>query len=454
MIVMKFGGTSVADAARIRAAAEIVRGRAERRPVTVVSALAGVTDLLAAAVGAAKRGERDALEPILADLVRRHRWAMAGAVEDAGRRHALGLAVDAMFEDLRQLLRSVRILGEGTPRSSDSLLAFGEVLSSEIVAAAFLDCGIRARLIDAREVMITDDRFGRAEPVLDEVRSRAARLIGPPLEAGEVPILGGFIGSTRDGRTTTLGRGGSDTTAAVLGAALGAAEIEIWTDVDGIMTADPRRVPGARRCPRVSFAEAAELAYYGAKVLHPASIAPAVRSRIPVRVLNAAAPSSEGTVILDDVAADAPPLASVASREGVTSVRIASRTLRVDPGFLPRVVAAVDDEGLVPDLVVSSEVAVTLALSGRPDGASLARRLAPYAEIEVTEGRGIVCIVGHGLARDPGIRGRVLSALAALDPEMVAVGGSASSVAALVPENRLPACVRALHGQFFETEAA
>jgi aspartate kinase len=454
VIVMKFGGTSVADAARIRAAAEIVRGRLPRRPVVVVSALAGVTDLLVQAVACAKEGEREALEPILADLGRRHRWAVSGCVEHAGRRHDLGLEVDALFEDLRQLLRSVRILGEGTPRSSDALLAFGEILSSRIVAAAFADRGIPSRLVDAREVMITDATFGRAEPDLDEVAARGMRLLTPPVAAGEVPVLGGFLGATRDGRTTTLGRGGSDTSAAVIGAAIGAAEIEIWTDVDGIMTADPRRVPAARRRASVSFAEAAELAYYGAKVLHPASIAPAVRCRIPVRVLNAMRPEGAGTVILDEVAADAPSLASVASRGGVTAVRVASRTLRVDPGFLPRVLAAVDDEALVPDLVVSSEVAVTLVLPARVQDTALARRLTAFAEIEVRDRRGIVCVVGHGLAQEGAARGRVLAALAALDPEIVALGGSATSVAALVPEIRLDACVRALHREFFEGEAA
>ena len=454
MIVMKFGGTSVADADRMRAAGEIVKGRLHRRPIVVVSALAGVTDLLERAVACARSGERDALEPILADLGRRHRWAVSGAVADASRRHDLGVEVDALFEDLRQLLRSVRILGEGTPRSGDALLAFGEILASRIVAAAFVDAGIPSRHVDAREVIITDATYGRAEPQLDAIAARGRRVLIGPVERGEVPIVGGFFGSTIDGHTTTLGRGGSDTSAAVIGAALGAEEIEIWTDVDGIMTADPRRVPTARRRPSVSFAEAAELAYYGAKVLHPASIAPAVRCRIPVRVLNAMRPEGEGTVILGEVAPGAPALASVASRGGVTAVRVASRTLRVDPGFLPRVLAVVDEEALVPDLVVSSEVAVTLVLPARAEGTGLAARLAAFAEIEVRNGRGIVCVVGHGLAEDGATRGRVLAAIASWDPELVALGGSATSVAALVPEDRLDACVRALHGAFFANEAA
>ena len=452
MIVMKFGGTSVADAERILAVAEIVRGRLARRPIVVISALSGVTDLLERAVACARSGERDALEPILADVGRRHRWAVSGCVKDAGRRHDLGLEVDALFEDLRQLLRSVRVLGEGSPRSSDALCAFGELLSSRIVASALEDQGLRARLVDAREVMITDGTFGGAEPDLDEVAARGARLLMGPLAAGEVPVLAGYIGSTTDGRTTTLGRGGGDTSAAVIGAALRADEIEIWTDVDGVMTADPRRVPEARRRASVTFAEAAELAYYGAKVLHPASIAPAVRSKIPVRVLNALRPEGAGTVILDEAPGDASPLASVASRAGVTSVRVASRTLRVDPGFLPRVLAAVDDQALVPDLVVSSEVAVTLVLPSRVADTGLAQSLTSFADIEVRADRGIVCIVGRGLAGEGAARGQVLQALASWNPELVALGGSSTSVAAVVAEGRLDPCVRALHREFFESE--
>jgi len=453
VIVMKFGGTSLADADRIRAAAEIVRGRLPRGPIVVVSALAGVTDLLVRAVAHARQAERDALEPILSDLVRRHRWAVSG-VDDPRRRHDLGLAVDALFEELRQLLRSMRILGEGTPRSSDALLAYGELLASRIATAIFADRGIPARLVDAREVVLTDERHGAAEPSIDEVAARGARLLVPVVAGGSVPVLAGFVGATRDGRATTLGRGGSDASAAILGSALAAEEIEIWTDVDGVMSADPRRVPAATTRASVSFAEAAELAFYGAKVLHPASIAPAVRRNIPVRVLNSMRPEGSGTVIVAEVAPGSAPIASVASRAGVSAVRVASRTLRIDPGFLPRVLATLEEERLAPDLVVSSEVAVTLVLPGRPEADGLARKLADVAEVEVRGALGVVCVVGAGLAADGGTRARALAAIARLRPELVAMGGSASSVAAVVPEDRLDDCVRALHAEFFEGAAA
>ena len=296
---MKFGGTSVADAERILAITEIVRARLPRAPVVVVSALAGVTDLLVRAVRAARASDLEGLEPLLADLERRHRWALAGSVEDPGERHDLSLEIDGRFEDLRRKLRSIRILGEGTPRAVDGVLANGELLSARIVAAAFRARGLPARFVDPREVVVTDARFGEAHPELQAIVSRCRDRVAPLVRAGEIPVLGGYVGATPEGDTTTLGRGGSDTSAAVLGAALDVEEIQIWTDVDGMMSADPRLVPRARTIPRLSFAEAAELAFYGAKVLHPDSIAAAVERQIPVRVLNSHRPDAAGSVVLD-----------------------------------------------------------------------------------------------------------------------------------------------------------
>ena len=450
MIVLKFGGTSVADAERILGVAAIVQARADRQPVVVVSALAGVTDLLVRAVACARAGDREGIEPLLSDLARRHRWAISGAVENAGARHDLTLQVDGMLEDLRQLLRSVRLLGEGTPRASDTLLAFGELLSSRIVAAAFRESGIPSRWVDPREVVVTDDRHGAASADVEATAAKARSLVRPALDAGEVPVLGGFVGATLSGHTTTLGRGGSDTSAAVLGAALGAEEIQIWTDVDGILSADPRLCPAAIVRERVAFAEAAELAFYGAKVLHPAAIAPAVARGIPVRVLNSLRPDGAGTVVLAEAGEGAPPLVAVASRSGATLVRLRSRRMRIDAGFLPAALAALEGEGVVPDLVVSSEVGVAAAVTGKPDGARLAARAGDGVEVELVPAQGIVCIVGSGLSRDAGTRGRVLAALAGHDPELVSLGGSGTSVSALVPEGRLAETVRALHRAFFE----
>jgi aspartate kinase len=454
VIVLKFGGTSVADAERILGVAAIVKARVASRPVVVVSALAGVTDLLVRAVASARAGDREGIEPLLSDLARRHRWAISGAVEPAAARHDLTLQIDGMLEDLRQLLRSVRLLGEGTPRASDTLLAFGELMSSRIVAAALRASGLPSRWVDPRDLVVTDDRHGAATADVEATGVCARALLLPALDDGDVPVVGGFVGATREGHTTTLGRGGSDTSAAVIGAALSASEIQIWTDVDGILSADPRVCPEARVRERVAFAEAAELAFYGAKVLHPAAIAPAVARGIPVRVLNSLWPQGTGTVVVAEPGAGAAPLVAVASRGGASLVRLRSRRMRVDAGFLPQALAALEAEGVVPDLVVSSEVGVAAAVAGRLDAHRLATRAGDGVEVEIHPDQGIVCIVGSGLSTDARIRGRVLAALAEHDPALVSLGGSGTSVSALVPEDRLAGVVRSLHKSFFEEEPA
>jgi aspartate kinase len=451
LIVMKFGGSSVADAERILRTAEIVRARLERRPVVVVSALGGVTDLLVGAVEAARQGDLEGLEPRLADLERRHRWALAGCIDARDQRHDLSLETDRQFEDLRQKLRSVRILGEGTPRAVDAILAIGELLAARIVTAVFHGRGLAARLVDPRRLLVTDDRHGEADPRLEFVGERCALHLQPLIEAGQVPVVGGFVGATPAGETTTLGRGGSDTSAAVIGSVMQAAEIQIWTDVDGLMSADPRLVPTARTIPRLSFAEAAELAFYGAKVLHPDSIAPAVRCRIPVRVLNASRPEGHGSVILDaDPQPSAGGLVSVASRSGVLTLRVLSRRMKADPGFVAGVIDGLRANRLTPDLIVASEVAVHFALPRPGDTARLVREMERFGTVELREDRAIICAVGSG-AGGGGPSGRLaLTALAEWEPELVGVGASGTGLAAIVPRQRLEAAVRGLHRQFFE----
>ncbi len=454
MIVQKFGGTSVADAERILGVVEIVRRSLERGPLVVVSALAGVTDLLSEAVAKARSGEREAIEPILVDLGRRHRWAVSGAVRDPRRRHDLSLEVDGRLEELRVLLRSMRLLGEGTPRSADAILAFGEVLSSAILAAALDAGGVRAAPVDPREVLVTDGRHGAAEP---DVEATSARLrealdrIGP---SGGVPVVGGFVGATPDGRTTTLGRGGSDTSASVFGAGLGAEEIEIWTDVDGILTADPRLVPSARLRPSVSFVEAAELAHHGAKVLHPASIAPAVKRRIPVRVRNSSRPEGEGTVVLAEPARGAPALASIASRTGLRSARAASERMRRDPRLSGRLVEAIEEGGGTVALAIGSDLGARVLFGGSDPAELPSGRFAPEARVETEAGKGTVSVVGWGLASDQDLRARVLRRLASLAPDALVAGASAAAAVAVIADDAVPEAVRSLHREFFEEGAS
>jgi len=450
LIVMKFGGTSVADAERIRAVAGIVRERVDRHPVVVLSALAGVTDLLERAVQVARGGEPDKLEPLLAELERCHRWALAGAIEDAGRLHDLRLEVDGLFDSLRGKLRSIRILGEGTPRARDAVLAFGEVLSTRIAVAAFRDCGLPAVWVDPREVMRTDETFGAAEPDADAVREGCAARLLPLLGAGELPVMAGFVGATPDGETTTLGRGGSDTTAVVLGLGLPAEEIQIWTDVDGLMSADPRLVSGARTLAQVSFAEAADLAFYGARVLHPASIAPAARLRIPVRVLNSMRPDRAGTLILDGPPPTGSAPVAVTSRRGVRLVRVTSRRMRVDCDLLQRVVGTCARLAIAPELVLSSGTSLTWVAPREAPLEALERELGPDLNLDLLESRAVCGVVGAGLAVEGPLRGRVLAELARSNPDLIAQGASRTSILAVLDETRLSSVVHRLHRRFFE----
>jgi len=455
MIVMKFGGTSVATAERILAVADIVAAQRERTPVVVVSALAGVTDLLTRALKHAHAGELAPLEPLLADLERRHRWAISGGIEEADRRHRLTLEMDALFDDLRERLRSLRILREGTPRLRDEILAFGETLSSMIVSSVFQDRGLPARCFDPRTLMPTDAAFGAAQPDLARCVTAVGRHLLPGLAQGQIPVVGGFVGSAPGGETTTLGRGGSDTSAAVLGAAVEAEEIQIWSDVDGMMTADPRRVPGARALAQVSFVEAAELALYGAKVLHPASLAPALDRSIAVRILNALDPSAPGTrLVRERDEAPTGRVVSVASRSGVRTVRITPPGLRLDAEFLPRVAAALRDAGLTPGLCVASEVAVTAIVDADTDLGVLRELLDERTTIQADDDRAIISLVGAGLTQCAQGCAEVLEQLAVLGPQWLGLGASGNSVTAVIGNDQLDDAVRRLHRAFFETEAS
>src|SRR5581483_7940035 len=296
MVVLKFGGTSVQDAKAINAAAEIVRSRAAQSPVVVVSAMAKVTDQLLAAGRAAGSGDRVEAQRISRELRERH-YDAAGELLGTGVFTRIHAELEADFDLLDELLRGIAAVGEITPRTTDTVAGFGELLSSKLAAAAFSARGLDAALVDAREVIVTDAHHMQAAPLFDDTNERLRRRVAPLVKNKRVPVMGGFVGATRAGVPTTIGRGGSDFSAAIVGAGLDAERIEIWTDVDGMMTTDPNLCAGARRIKVISFNEAAELAYFGAKVLHPATLLPAVQKNIPVYVLNSRNPKCEGTCI-------------------------------------------------------------------------------------------------------------------------------------------------------------
>jgi len=448
VIVMKFGGTSVGSADRIRAVAELVRAHRSRRVALVVSALGGVTDLLIR--GARLALARDAAwEGVVYEVLSRHHATISALV--AGRAQDPLLAhLDALVTELRSLYTGVSNLEELTPRTLDAISGIGERASCEIVAAALEAGGTPAAAVDARRVIVTDDTFGRAQPLMEETGARVRELVLPIVEKGAVPVVAGFIGATRKGVATTLGRGGSDFSASILGALLPAEEIQIWTDVDGMMTVDPRVVPGARVIPEVSAAEAAELAYFGAKVLHPATIKPAVERGIPVFILNTLNPSAPGTRIAAGAGDDTAEPRAIAFKKGITVILISQPKMLMAYGFLARVFEVFDRNRTPVDLIATSEVSVSLTVDDPETIPAVQADLAGLGEVQVLRRMAIVSVVGRGFLRRAGIAARVFQSLREVNVVMISFGASDVNVSLVVAEDEAEKAVRLLHREFFE----
>ena len=440
MIVMKFGGSSVAGAEKIARVAGIVRGRLGRKPVLVASAFRGTTDDLLALAREALDGNLSRLEAIAA----RHREAAKDLGVDAK-------PLEPLFEELAALARGISLLKELTPRTLDRVASFGERLSVRLVAAAFAKNGIPARAVDAFEAgLLTDERFGSAAP-LPEADAELKRFFSG---VKELPVVTGFIGRTKAGEITTLGRNGSDYSATILGAALGAEEIEIWSDTDGIMTADPRLVPAARPLGTLSFAEACELAYYGGKVLHPHTLVPAMAKDIPVRVLNTFKPEHPGTAIVahpPKAASGSPILKSIAFKRRQLIVSASSPRMTSGPGFLARIFAAFARHEIDVDMIATSEVSVSATTGSEKNVDRAAAELSSEFEMTVEKGQAVICAVGDGIQAMPGVAADVFSAVkgAGVNVRMISQGASKNNVAFVVEDADVERAVRGLHERFF-----
>jgi len=435
MIVMKFGGTSVGVPESFAVAVRLVREARPRDPVVVVSALSGVTNLI---VDLCRLPERRA--DLAQRLVDRHlEWSRATGVRSR--------EADDMLQDWRA--ETAALAGRAEPPAAgdrDRLLSFGERLAAALFAAALREAGVDAVAMRAGDAgLVTDERFGAAHPLPEAPRRIAEALAHRPA----VPVVTGFLGQTTDGRITTLGRGGSDYSAALLGAALGAEEIQIWTDTSGLLSADPRIVPEARPVPLLSFAEASELAYFGARVLHPKTLLPAMERAIPVRVLNTARPDDPGSLVTPAAgpADSAWRVKSIACKKGITAVTVASTRMLLAYGFLARVFEVFGRHHVVVDLVTTSEVSISVTVDDAARLDEAVAELEAIGTVEVRRGLAVVAVVGEGAPRRVGLAGHVFTLLGgvAIPVEMISQGASRVNLSFVVAEEDADRAVRLLH---------
>ena len=451
-LVMKFGGTSVADAAAFENVARIVAAARDASPVVVVSAMSGVTDSLLAATTIAIETNPHTAIASLEKTFQRHQSVARELLSNAEAATFIE-EVNSSAKRIANLLQSIQT-DTNHKAIQDAVVSFGEALSSALLAAVLNQRGVAARQVDARRCIITNDEYTCAAPLISETFAGCQKELRPLLEENVIPVLGGFIASTLSGATTTLGRGGSDYTAALVGAALSASEIQIWTDVTGVLTADPRVVPEAQTIERLSYSEAAELAYFGAKVLHPKTIQPAIESCIPVRICNSRAPDDGSTLVGPETETSPRTLKAIAHKPGVTTVQITSARMLGAYGFLRALFEVFERHRTVVDVVTTSEVSVSLSLDDAERLPEIVEELEKLGNVRVEKGRAIICVVGEGLRGTPGIAAKVFSTISDINVTLISQGASSINFTFAIEEEHLDEAVRRLHAAFFSHEKA
>lgn len=445
---MKFGGTSVGDVAAFERVFHVVSSQIEKRPVVVVSAMTKVTDALLAAFETAKKGDFAAAIALLEPHFERH-VAVTKHFIPEGTSNLFDAELQFARDEISDLL--MRAARRSLPLSmlKDAIVSYGEQLSSRLLAEVLKAKGLNARQFDSRRIVMTDDEFGAAQPLIDETNELVRLELQPSIAGGEVPIMGGFIAGNRAGETTTLGRGGSDYSAAIVAAALGADELQIWTDVTGVMTCDPRICSNAETIPVLSYEEAAELAYFGAKVLHPKTIKPAVDNAIPVRVCNTFQPDEIGTMILAESGEAPNKIKSIASKKNITILRISSARMLGAYGFMSAVFQVFDRHRTVIDVISTSEVSVALTLDNSDNIDKLVEDLSRLGEVEVESGYAVICVVGEGLRASTGLASKIFSTIEDVNVALVSHGASAVNLTFVIKEDLVADVIKKLHEEFF-----
>jgi aspartate kinase len=452
MVVQKFGGTSVADPDAIRRLIEIVRTARTAEgsgPAVVVSAMSGVTDALLKIAADAGAGHLDQALAGVAALRERHLAAVQALVAQS-ERERLVASMAEHFEQLDAVVKTIATTGEASPRTLDVVASAGELLNSRLVAAALAGAGLPGTWVDARKAVVTNDDYMRAVPIAAATNEAMQQYVGTQVDAGKVPVLGGFVGATVDGHTTTLGRGGSDYSGALVGAGIGAREIQIWTDVDGMLTADPRVVSSPRLVPTLSFAEAAELAYFGAKVLHPSTILPAIEHDIPVRILNSRKPEGTGTVITASGTPNGTPVTAFACKKGLTVVDITSSRMLMAYGFLRQVFEVFEKYKTAVDVVTTSEVSVSVTVDDTRNLDAVVADLRRFGEVSVEGEMALLCAVGDHFRSDAHLAARVVSVLEEVPLRMISQAASRRNITVIMRQADLQPAMQRVHREFFE----
>lgn len=455
MIVIKFGGTSVGDATHLKLAIEIVAAASERRPIVVVSALSGITNQLVDATKVAASGDFAGVQKILSSIRERHEEiAYQLVAQKSDYLESFRKQLDRQMQQIYDILKGISLVGDVSARANDKVVAIGEKLSSVLFSYTMRLKMVVGVHIDSEEVVVTDEHFGAANPDMARTRAAAMRILAPETARNHIPVMGGFIGRSVNGATTTLGRGGSDYSAAIIGAAVEAEEIQIWTDVDGMMTSDPRVIPSARIIDLISYVEAAELAYFGAKVLHPKTIAPAVEQKIPIRVLNTHNVESPGTLITDEGEGGRVGPRAIAVKKGIAVIHVTASQMLGAHGFLARIFAEFDRFAIPVDLVTTSEVSVSMTVDTDDRLGELVPALERFSSVRVDRNQAIIALVGRNLLSDTPAAAAIFRALEGIDLTMVSLGRSGLNLSIVVDGTDADRAMKNLHRALFEQKVA
>ena len=459
-IVMKFGGTSVGSAERIAGVAEIVRAEANKgnQVVVVLSAMSGVTNTLLAALKESASGNIAKLLQTRDELLKKHLDVINALVRDESARQSLTATTTNALDRFEDLCSSIYVLGEITPRATDAVGSLGERLIVPIATQALNDAGISAQWVPANELIVTDDNFVSASPYMDETRAQSRAKLLPILDAGQVAVTTGFIGATKKGIITTLGRGGSDYTATIVGAALDADEVQIWTDVNGVMTTDPRIVPEAITLPEISYGEAAELSYFGAKVIHPKTILPVAEKNTPIRILNSFEPAHPGTLIVRDPKGNGSAIRGITAIRNVALVTVEGRGMQGVPGMAARTFSAVARESINVLMISQSSSEQNICLLVEAASAPRAVQVLQNEfknemvaqnidHVWVQDKIAIIAVVGSAIKKTPGVAARVFGALSEFNINIIAIaqGSSEYNLSLVVDELDADKAVKAIH---------